>query len=308
MTHLPHTTSANRPQRRLPIPPADPHQHARAIADAVDATWHRAHGTGDLDVPVSVVAGVSLIAPTDGDRDQVTESLLGLDTEAFTGVMRTQWKAFVNARPDLVVPAWPLISVWYGDHRTGEHNARAARQVADAAIRAGQLLLTGTERRADTDLFGALLTALRSSTDRGVRGQFYTPADVSTLIASLLGTPVEGQAVHEPAAGTGGMLRAVAQAMRDAGHDPAAVSWVAVDTDPLAVACLAVNTVLWGLGHHVSLAVGNALTDEALARAEAQRREVVDLAARVRRAKAAITATRDAYAMLKAGEYPLQRP
>jgi len=142
------------------------------------------------------------------------------------------------------MPGWPLIAVWHGERHIHEQAAQAAKQVADAAVRAGQLHLTGTGRRADTDLFGALLTALRSRTDRTSRGQFYTPADVSILLAGMLGAPQAGQAVHEPAAGTGGMLCALAQAMREAGRDSAEVDWIAVDTDPLAIACLAVNTVL----------------------------------------------------------------
>jgi hypothetical protein len=61
------------------------------------------------------------------------------------------------------------------------------------------------------------------------------------------------------------------------------VQWFAVDTDPLAVACLAVNAVLWNLGPRVLLGVGNGLTDEWLRRAAAQRREMIDLTEHLRK-------------------------
>ncbi|HEX5495181.1 MAG TPA: N-6 DNA methylase [Mycobacteriales bacterium] len=277
---------------RIPTPPADPQRHARAIAQAVEETWHRAHGTGDVEVPVSVIAGLSLIAPDDTDTDTVAGLLLDCDTAAFTRLMRAQWSVFVHARPDLVVPAWPLLAVWHGEPGLDQPATCAARQVAHAAIRAGQLHLTGTDRRRKVDLFGPVLTALRSHTDRRARGQFYTPAEVSTLIAGLLGPPQPGQVVHEPAAGTGGMLRAVAQAMREAGRDPAEVAWVAVDTDPLAIACLAVNTVLWHLGPYVLLGVGDALTADWITRAVAQRRHTLELARHIGQARTILAALR----------------
>ena len=274
--------SAARRPHPIPTPPTDPHRHAQKIADTVDEAWHRVHGTGDIEVPVSVVAALSLLAPPDGERDRVASLFLELNVDEFTWLMRTQWTVFVDARPDLVVPVSPLISVWHGDHRIDANTALAAKEVADAAIGAGQLHLTGTDRRTDTDLFGALLSTLRSRTDRNVRGLFYTPADVSDVLAGMLDVPQAGQTVHEPAAGTGGMLRAVAKAMRQHGHDPATIGWVAVDTDPLAIACLAINTVLWGLGPRVLLGVGDSLSDEWITRAAAQRRETIELADQLR--------------------------
>jgi hypothetical protein len=69
-----------------------------------------------------------------------------------------------------------------------------------------------------TDLLGAVLTVLRSRSDKAARGQFYTPADACDLLAPIVGTPGPGESVCEPAAGTGGMLRAVAKALRDQGR------------------------------------------------------------------------------------------
>jgi hypothetical protein len=132
-----------------------------------------------------------------------------------------------------------------------------------------------------------LLTEFRSESARKGHAQVYTPTDVAQVMADLLGLHdiAEGATVHEPAAGTGGMLRAAAQAMRRAGRDPATMRWVAVDIDELAIACLAVNVHLWGLGTDVLLGVGNALTDDWQARAEGERRECIELAASVRQHK-----------------------
>jgi hypothetical protein len=54
-----------------------------------------------------------------------------------------------------------------------------------------------------------------------------------------------------------------------------------VDIGPLAIACLAVNAVLWELGTQVILGVGDALTDDWQTRALAQRNETVEVAERL---------------------------
>lgn len=274
------------PARRVRAVPTDPHQHGMKIAEAVDEAWHRAHGSGTLDVPVSVVAALAFLAPTEEERDSVVEHLLTCDHHQFATFVRVQWRIFLQFRPDLLNRAWPLISVWYDDRDLDENTLRAAKQVADTAIRAGQLQLTGTDRRRETDLFGALLAVLRSRTAKNARGQFYTPACVGDTMARLLGAPNEGDTVAEPAVGTGGLLRSAAQAMRELDRDPTTVTWWAVDIDALAVACLAVNTVLWELGFNVILGVGNGLTDEWMPRALTERNETIQLASQIRQHKA----------------------
>lgn len=89
-------------------------RHAHAIAEAVEQAWHRTHGTGDVHIPVSVIAGLSLTAPDAADLGTVTGSLLDCDPAALARLTRTQWTVFVHARPDLVIPAWPLLAVWHG--------------------------------------------------------------------------------------------------------------------------------------------------------------------------------------------------
>ncbi|WP_344971222.1 N-6 DNA methylase [Salinactinospora qingdaonensis] len=273
-------------------PPAGPpHQHATTIAEAVDDVWHDAHGHGELEVPVSVVAALALLAPPAQQRDEVAGELIAMDADRFATFMRTQWAIFVNARPDLVNRVWPLMRPWHGERPLGDLATRAAKRVAGVALQRAQLHLTGdADLRGSTDLLGKVLTLLRGPKAAQARGQFYTPTSVTDTIARLLGPPQEGQTVHEPAAGSGGMLRAAAQAMREHGRDPATVTWIAVDIDEEAIACLAVNVVLWGLGPRVLLGVGDSLSHDWMERAEAERRETLELAQQVRRHKTVLRA------------------
>src|SRR5690606_16779413 len=139
------------------------------------------------------------------------------------------------------------------------------------------LSLTTDKTRRRVDLFGPALTLLKADKAQAAQGAFYTPSALSDLMARMLRLG-DGETIHEPAVGTGGMLRTAAQAIRDQGRDPARVTWVGVDIDPLAIACAAVNAVLWGLGPRVLLGVGDALTDDWYTRALAQREETIALA------------------------------
>ncbi|MBB5801306.1 hypothetical protein F4560_001074 [Saccharothrix ecbatanensis] len=259
-------------------PNHDVQRHAVDIAEAVDEAWHSAHRSGPLEVPVSVVAALALIAPPVDERTEAADWLLAADEHELARFMTLQWKLFVRARPDLVNRAWPLIRTWCGQTPPDSTTLQAAKSVADATINAGQLDLTGTTRRRDVDLLGLLLAALRSRTAKTTHGEFYTPADISMAMAALQGPPEDGSTFLDPAAGTGGLLRATANTMRAAGRDPTTVTWWAVDTDELAIACLAVNTVLWELGHKVVLGVGNSLTDDWAARAVAERADTLQIA------------------------------
>ena len=257
-------TPSQQPARRDACAfPKDPHQHAVAIAAAAAHQWHHAQGAGEITIPLSVIAALSFLSPADDERDWTAATLRAATIDQFAQIIRAQWAIFVTCRPDLVNRAWPLISVWHGEHTLSEAKLVAAKQISDAAISAGLLSLTGTERRRETDLFGPLLMVLRPDSARAARGQIYTPGDLSDAIALLM-PPEEGDSVLEPAVGTGGMLRSAAQAVRRRGGDPAKVRWCAVDIDELAVACLSVNVVLWELGHDVVLGVGDSLADDGL--------------------------------------------
>lgn len=185
------------------------------------------------------------------------------------------------------MPVFPLATVWHGDTPVSAQARQGAHEAARAALAAGLFDLTGdTDRRHDVDLFGVLLTVMKSRTAKAAYGAFYTPTHIADLLAHLtLSGPQPVESVHEPAIGTGGLWRAAAQAIRDHGHDPARVLWVGADIDPLAIACAAVNAVLWGLGPRVLLTVGDTLTDDVITRAHAQREEALHLAREVRRAR-----------------------
>ncbi|MFI9389215.1 N-6 DNA methylase [Kutzneria sp. NPDC052558] len=279
------TPSTNRAPDTGRAFPNNPHEHAAAIAEAVARRWHRDHGSGAIEVPISVVAALSMLSPPDDERDWTATALQSVPLDRFIEIIRAQWAIFITYRPDLVNRAWPLISVWHSGQPLPENTVTAAKAVSDAAVTAGLLSLTGTPRRRDTDVFGPLLAIFRPDVSKGVRGQIYTPPDLADAIAQLL-PPAEGGTVLEPAVGTGGLLRSAAEAMRAHGGDPTTVRWCAVDIDELAVACLTVNVVLWELGHDVVLGVGDSLADDWLDRALAERRETVEIAKNITAVKA----------------------
>jgi hypothetical protein len=222
--------------------------------------------------------------------DEIAAAALELTPEQLVMTLRAVWRTFARCRPDLAPRAWPLMAMWVGDERPiSEDNQRHALAVAQAAIRQDLFGLTATDRRLDTDLLGAVLTLMRSKSSLQARGQFYTPGPVAETIGEMItadsvaellpgGLKPEGMRILEPASGTGGMMRAMAEAMRARGVDPARHHWSAVDIDYLAIACLAVNVQLWGLGYDVLLGVGDALLNDWQAEAEGQRREMLELA------------------------------
>lgn len=277
----------------------DPHSLAEHIAEAVDTTWHRsAAATGRIEIPLSVVAGLALlkIDPTDAEHPNhdAAAGFRAVPDDVMITVLHDLWAFYLNQRPDLIARAYPLCS-WLFTPEIDPTVREAAVATAHAALNAGQLQLTGTDLRDEVDLLGVVLTHLRSDSARKGKGQFYTPADVADLMAEMLSIGADHTArrpagrittVHEPAAGTGGMLRATAQAMRRAGRDPATIAWSAVDVDEFAVACLAVNVHLWNLGPNVLLGVGNALTDDWRPRAEGERAECLQLAQQIRHYRA----------------------
>lgn len=244
--------------------------HAARISEKVSEAWYGRHGSGDLEVPVSVVSLLAFLTPPRSERNDVAGELIDLSPEEFAEVAHMMWGWFVQARPDLCVRAYPLIDPWVSEDRPmTPETMRAAKAVADAALRADQLALNHAHE--DVDLLGTVLTVLRPKSALQGRGQYYTPPDLADVIARMLGAPKAGQSVNDPALGTGGTFRAVAQAMRHEQHDPATASWEGNDVDHLAVACAAVNVVLWRLGRNVLLGVGDTLAADWRARAVAER-------------------------------------
>jgi hypothetical protein len=184
--------------------PRDAQQHAVSIAEKVTQAWYGRHGSSDVEVPVSVVAALSFLSPPHAERHGVAADLIKADVETFRQTIRSVWSWYVRARPDLVNRVWPLVKPWHSENYTmSDSTLHAAKAAADTALCADQLSLTGTDRRRDTDLLGVLLTSLRPKSTLYARGQFYTPPPVCELIARMLDV-ADGEAIHEPACGTGG--------------------------------------------------------------------------------------------------------
>lgn len=86
-----------------------------------------------------------------------------------------------------------------------------------------------------------------------------------------------GEHIHDPACGSGGMLRAAAQAVRQRGAETASFRWSGVDVDEIAAACTAVNAIIWDLGPHVTIACANILTSpNAVEEAAEEARAVIE--------------------------------
>ncbi|MFI5593502.1 N-6 DNA methylase [Amycolatopsis sp. NPDC051758] len=122
-----------------------------------------------------------------------------------------------------------------------------------------------------------MLTSVRTESAKA-RGQYYTPPDITDLMARMaLDVPKPGASINDPACGTGGMSRAADAWMIGAGIDPGNVRWEGNDLDHVAVACCAINAVLWGLGTNVLLGVGDTLAADWRKRAIAERDEPIIL-------------------------------
>jgi cell division septation protein DedD len=271
---------------------SDSTQHAQLIGEKVVEAWYGHHGSGYLEIPAGVVAALAFVEPPYQLRDEVAVALIKLTPAEFADFMRHQWRWFMTGRPDLINRIWPLAEPWIREDGMSEQARDAAKHAANAALQAGQLSLTGDpNRRCDTDLLGVVLTLLRPKSALQGRGQYYTPGPVLEMMARILGVR-EGESIHEPTCGTGGAFRAAAEAVRATGGDPTTCLWVGVDIDHVAVACCAVNVVLWGLGTNVLLGVGDSLRNDWWDRAIGERRETVELVRQLRRDAAMLKAFR----------------
>lgn len=259
-------------------------QHTVAVAHAVDTAWQRDNNSGRRDVVLSVVATLALVRPRDPGGDDVGEQFRTLSADGFVDIARQIWTHLVNTRPDLFHLVYPVMH-WLFDDDCDQSLRRTAKHTADSAVDAGQLDITGTDARYDIDLLGAVLTVLKSETARAAHGQTYTPNSLAQLMARL-NTPEEGTRVQDPAVGTGGLFRAAAEAMREAGRDPTTVTWAGCDIDELAIAACAVNSILWDLGPRLLLYAGNSLSEgDWETRADRQRSEILQLTQQIRTTK-----------------------
>ncbi|MER6424549.1 N-6 DNA methylase [Streptomyces sp. NPDC001137] len=104
-------------------------------------------------------------------------------------------------------------------------------------------------------------------------GEYHIPAPVADAMADTLAAgqvmdislainaPHGGEHIHDPCAGSGGLLRSATQHLRERGHDPADFQWSMVDIDPIAAACCAVNAMAWKLSPRVTVACADTLAN-----------------------------------------------
>nr|WP_083466658.1 N-6 DNA methylase [Kibdelosporangium sp. MJ126-NF4]CEL17646.1 hypothetical protein [Kibdelosporangium sp. MJ126-NF4]CTQ91127.1 hypothetical protein [Kibdelosporangium sp. MJ126-NF4] len=268
--------------RKKVSPPSNVVQHAHKIAEAVEAAWYGSHGSGRLEVPVSVIATLAAAPQRDPQGVDGTEAMLHWEADDFVRFARMVWRSVIQHRPETTHLLYPLIGWWFDDVDT--EMRQHVHKVARAALHAGQVDLTGTDRRFEVDLLGAVLTVLRPKSALKAHGQFYTPGCVATLMARMSSVE-EGNNVEDPMMGTGGMFRAVAEGMRESGQRPSTMRWLGCDIDETAVACATVNSMIWGLGHDIVFHVGNTLVGDWQQAALAQRDHLQWLAAQIRRDK-----------------------
>lgn len=238
--------------------PINAEAHALTLAVEVASAWHRGGGVDRPEVPLGIVATIAAGGLLVNRADHVAEGILSASPEGFLDIARTVWAVTLRRRPDLAESVYLLLGWLFAD------NDQALRQrikaTADAALRAGQLELTATERRFDCDVLGPLLGALRCRTATKVNAQMYTPGDIAcALTAVALEDLKPGRSFCDDAVGTGGLLRAAAAVVRSRGLDPADMVWFGADVDELAIAASAVNSMIWGLGPRVFLYVGDVL-------------------------------------------------
>lgn len=126
------------------------------------------------------------------------------------------------------------------------------------------LLVEEMEAAPFTDQLGTYYLDAASNSSKQARGEFYTPQEISRLMARMIidadavkerGLPIS---LNEPACGAGGMVLAVAELFA-----PDAVDLLRVtcqDINPIAADMCFINTSLWGIP--AQIIQGNVLTNE----------------------------------------------
>lgn len=257
-----------------PLPVREPHRRALEIGEAVAARWHNRHGGTAIEVPIGVVAALCLIRERDPNGPDLRGQILALDGPQLLEMLREIWSMHWLHRPDLIDRA-RILHEWLNDD-VDAYRTEAVRAVTETALRRGLFDLTAHEDpflRSATDVLSPVMTNLRSHGARQGLGEYHTPPAVSEAMSEALlqevatdinltaKEPKVDEHIHDPCAGSGGMLRAAAQHIRERGLDPAEFRWSMVDIDPIAAACAAVNAIVWELGPKVTVACADSLAN-----------------------------------------------
>ncbi|GCD35721.1 hypothetical protein OEIGOIKO_03467 [Streptomyces chrestomyceticus JCM 4735] len=283
-----------RPRTISVCPASDPHAQAMQVGEAVAGAWHRQHGGNHTHVPIGIVAALSLIGQKDPNGPDLATQILSLNDTNLIGMYREIWSTHWIRRPDLIDRA-RILHEWLNDTDIDKNRISAVRAVTEAALKNGLLALTGYADpylRSMTDVLSPVMMLLRSRGAQQGLGEFHTPASVAGAMAEVVnvsavvdflvaapeaGRPRPGQHIHDPAGGSGGLLRAAAQNLREKGLDPADFQWSMCDIDEIAAACAAVNAIVWGLGPRVTVACADTLANpRAIEEAARHARSVIE--------------------------------
>jgi hypothetical protein len=242
----------------------DADARAQRIGERAVEAWYQSHGGSDGEIAVGVVAALALTGRRDAGGLDPAKALIASSDEEIAALLSEIWSLFWIARPELARLTGPF-AAWLDDEPRSESRAHAAAQVARAAAKAGLLEMAHNGSLLDCDVIGATYIHMRADSAKQARGEFYTPPNLCKMMAQMtLGgkdSLEPGMSIAEPAAGTGGMLRAAAEHIREQGMDPGDFWWYANDISPVSVAGLAVNCHVWDLGRRVVIGVANTLAE-----------------------------------------------
>ncbi|MFD7771656.1 N-6 DNA methylase, partial [Streptomyces sp. NPDC059787] len=283
------------PRRVVPLLIGNPRDAGQRLGEAVAETWHASNWGGyRIDIPVSIVGGLALF-PIKGHTEDVTRIISTSSDYQLLQGYREIYAHTWSQRPDLGARMAPLMG-WLTEQGV-EEKAYAVRRVTETALRYGILQLTGSPDpycRADTDVMSWTITSLRSLGAKQGLGEYHTPPELCDLMARMVcpEPPEKGFKFMEPAGGTGGMFRSLAQHLREMQCDPADYVWALNELEPLAAAGAAVNAIVWGLGPNVVVACGDTLREgdvheQAVREREALFRERDEIVGRLAVAEAA---------------------
>lgn len=251
---------------------------AQRVAEAADRAWHGAGAGTDEGVCVGVIAALALLGRADPEGPDPRDQILALGDEEVAQLLGEIWAMFTISRPDLAFRCGPF-GEWLNTDEADRHLLAGAGAVARTAVKSGLLELTlDLDIARQVDLLGCVYTMMRSHSAKAARGEFSTPPNVAEMMAQVsLGGLRPGQSICDPTAGTGGLLRAAASTLRADGRDPGDYLWYGCDISPVAVAGLAVNAHIWGLGHQVVIGCADSLAEpDWEVRALREQREAID--------------------------------
>lgn len=126
------------------------------------------------------------------------------------------------------------------------------------------LLVMEMEKASFTDVLGTYYTEISSRSTQQARGEFYTPQEISRMMAKMTINAEEVKerslpiTVNEPTCGAGGMVLAIAEEFAPDSVD--LLRATCQDINPVAADMCYINTTLWGIPAHIIQ--GNALSNE----------------------------------------------